>query len=934
MRLEVAPLRCGEAFFGGGDRFARFCLLWHYFRGFARYFTLSPDDIASVLALELSVGQHIVPVIEPAEGFSFVFNGQPSQVVRRWDPQYLELFRTVVGVEPEFFDGREDFEYRTWYESSPVAVYVDGSERRHVALSSEVLGSAWWSDVGVDGERAGWPLEPSYTIADLQEARWVMLAPDCAVEEVVGVAGPCVSIRSGAGNLVCGGEEFRSFFARIRDAPLAVDALSVDDLGPYFWAVSRGVARLLSADGDSLLLFSGWARYAFSRSFLAGNEPVSFEVVGCGADPWVARIGSFLAEGLETDARDVLGGYGCRLGRFLVLGPAADWEPVRKFAEEAHDAGIAWAVLRISPVGITSFAASAGADGCPFCFVGPLRRGNLIQGPVRGGGGRWSSGDDSVLWSGLGQGTDWSSFAQAFDEHVLLAVRAMLGFVGGAQVAFSGCPRFESPQPEMLFYTPDCPVCGDLASGRAVALSSERFDPFAHTTDQVPDLAFDLIASRLSAPLLGVARGFVPVVYGASFDEAHTVLAQGRRVRGVSGRGRPLLSDALASGKGTSSLQAMRSALGELVERTSVEFRSGVDIVRQASFEELREEGECICPPSELARFSPLEFANRSEFDGKAYYQYLVPYPWSEDHMREPLWWTYSRGLLAGTPGMWVPASHVWFNSPLDRPAEERLFDRRYCLADTNGLAAGSTLARALCHASAERIERDALALWWYSGALRERLDITPCPPTWCHGAMQGYVRCDRDLWFLDISTVEPLRVVVAVSCRREPWPGGNYDVTLGAGCAPTLAQACVRALTENIQLMSRDPTRPRVPGYGGPDAADWVKLDPYAASWLRGVCLGSDPIVVESDAVFEDIDDTTFVRLVEVSFTALGVSPHVVDLTRPDLGLPVVRVVCPDLCHFAPHYGDRRLTEEPARRGWDCLFNGTGGLNPLFMIM
>jgi ribosomal protein S12 methylthiotransferase accessory factor YcaO len=42
-----------------------------------------------------------------------------------------------------------------------------------------------------------------------------------------------------------------------------------------------------------------------------------------------------------------------------------------------------------------------------------------------------------------------------------------------------------------------------------------------------------------------------------------------------------------------------------------------------------------------------------------------------------------------------------------------------------------------------------------------------------------------------------------------------------------------------------------------------------------------------------------------------------VLDQTRPDLGLPVVKVIVPGLRHFWARYAPGRLFDVPVRLGW-----------------
>ena len=60
-----------------------------------------------------------------------------------------------------------------------------------------------------------------------------------------------------------------------------------------------------------------------------------------------------------------------------------------------------------------------------------------------------------------------------------------------------------------------------------------------------------------------------------------------------------------------------------------------------------------------------------------------------------------------------------------------------------------------------------------------------------------------------------------------------------------------------------------------------------------------------------------------------LGLETLLLDQTRPDIGLPVCRVVVPGLCHFWRRFGSRRLWEAPVRLGWLAAPTPEVELNP-----
>lgn len=61
----------------------------------------------------------------------------------------------------------------------------------------------------------------------------------------------------------------------------------------------------------------------------------------------------------------------------------------------------------------------------------------------------------------------------------------------------------------------------------------------------------------------------------------------------------------------------------------------------------------------------------------------------------------------------------------------------------------------------------------------------------------------------------------------------------------------------------------------------------------------------------------------------AKGLETLVLDQTRPDLGLHVVRVIVPGLRHFWPRFGPGRLYDIPVQMGWLEKSKTEAQLNP-----
>jgi ribosomal protein S12 methylthiotransferase accessory factor len=70
--------------------------------------------------------------------------------------------------------------------------------------------------------------------------------------------------------------------------------------------------------------------------------------------------------------------------------------------------------------------------------------------------------------------------------------------------------------------------------------------------------------------------------------------------------------------------------------------------------------------------------------------------------------------------------------------------------------------------------------------------------------------------------------------------------------------------------------------------------------------------------------------RIVE----ARGMEMIVLDQTRPEIGLPVVKVIVPGLRHFWARFAPGRLYDVPVRLGWIARSTPEEELNPIPMFL
>jgi ribosomal protein S12 methylthiotransferase accessory factor len=351
------------------------------------------------------------------------------------------------------------------------------------------------------------------------------------------------------------------------------------------------------------------------------------------------------------------------------------------------------------------------------------------------------------------------------------------------------------------------------------------------------------------------------------------------------------------NGKGATRAQAKASAIMEAVERFSAE-ECRLPVIR-ASFLRLRREVEAVNPSELLAPRAPgnLE-ALRLE-------------------------WVLGHDVIADRP-TYVPLNAVV--TPYRPTRAAAAWD-----SSTNGLASGNTRDESLCQALCEVIERDAMALYHASGRLRvvvdsvlEGLGVSPSSaaspshplidlgtlPRRPARLLKRLQRAGLVVYLRDITSdvgVATLHCILA-----EPRGGGRHAIHGGYGCHPDARVAVIRALTEAAQSRAGciQGGREDLPAFAG-EAPPLLDPDQVFGRGPRKAF--HDLPTVEHRWVAEDIA-WLLGRLSSAGFR----QAVVVDLTRLDLGVPVIRVVVPLAETWAAfHLHSRRGTLGPrvARR-------------------
>jgi ribosomal protein S12 methylthiotransferase accessory factor len=471
---------------------------------------------------------------------------------------------------------------------------------------------------------------------------------------------------------------------------------------------------------------------------------------------------------------------------------------------------------------------------------------------------------------------------------------------------------------------PQCAACGHAVyhperQPEPVVIESRRktfIEDGGHRVME-PDETLRNYERHLS-PITGVVSSLQPVevpnpgvihVYmaGDNFATQHSSL--GHLARSLRSRN---------SGKGMTDLQARASGLCEALERYSGGFQ-GTEIRRKAKLKELDGLG---IHPNDCMRFSGQQYAQREAINARHELRFnYVPLPFDEDAEIEwtPVW------SLTHKIHRYVPTEYCYYGYPSP-------WDQRRCVCCSNGSAAGNTLEEAILQGFLELVERDSAALWWYNRVRRPSVALASFEEPYL-AKLEGYLKERRfGLWALDLTSDLGIPVFAALS-RRIDYPEEQIMIGLGAHLDPRIA--VLRAVTELNQMLvllfrSEKITKEALESFG--DASLW--------SWLKTATVANQPYLVPDDNVYpreassyprqwtEDLRDD--VRLCQDLVERRGMEILVLDQTRPDIGLSVVKVIVPGLRHFWPRFAAGRLYDVPVALGWLSKPVSENQLNPV----
>lgn len=270
----------------------------------------------------------------------------------------------------------------------------------------------------------------------------------------------------------------------------------------------------------------------------------------------------------------------------------------------------------------------------------------------------------------------------------------------------------------------------------------------------------------------------------------------------------------------------------------------------------------------------------------------------SRYHADLPMLWIEGVNLLDNQP-LWLPYETVHANFTLPSPPGAGCFS-----PSTNGLASGNHRLEAICHGIFEVIERDAVTLFHRSPgdlAAMQQLDLDTVEAPACREVLRRLDAAGLEIAAFDVTSDIGIPVFYATLLDRHveiSHPG------IGAGCHLAPEVALLRALTEAVQVRMTYITGAR--DDLSPDEFSTLgrtrKLDPVSAMMRENAPTLSFDAVAQPPIGASFAEDLSHVldRL-----KAAGIDQVIsVDLTRPDFGIAVVKMVIPGLEELDDHDG------------------------------
>jgi ribosomal protein S12 methylthiotransferase accessory factor len=228
---------------------------------------------------------------------------------------------------------------------------------------------------------------------------------------------------------------------------------------------------------------------------------------------------------------------------------------------------------------------------------------------------------------------------------------------------------------------------------------------------------------------------------------------------------------------------------------------------------------------------------------------------------------------------------------------------------DSNGCAAGNTLQEAIVQGFLELVERDAYAIWWYNRSQRSEVDLSEFDDSYIRDIKNQFADAGRKLWVLDVTSDLGIPTYVAIMHWMKD---GQENIEFGSGAHFDRRIALLRSLTELSQFLSIG-----LMGGGSGDKSSLDGVTPLRLENYPFLIPASRPTAAPDLGMNVSLDNAREqVEACVAIARRAGYDFLVLDQTRPDVEVPVARVIVPGLRHFYRRFGPGRLYDVPVKLG------------------
>jgi len=348
----------------------------------------------------------------------------------------------------------------------------------------------------------------------------------------------------------------------------------------------------------------------------------------------------------------------------------------------------------------------------------------------------------------------------------------------------------------------------------------------------------------------------------------------------------------VVSGRGKESDEALFSCVMEAIERESSCYRGNESVCRLNSFPAAN-----VVWPDELNLVSARQWASMASWNQRVETPHRLP----DRVERNPdIDWLAAKSVVSGDTVL-VPAPFVLLRHPVATAAG-------LAMPDSSGCAAGASLEDAAIRAFLELVERDAVSIWWYNRLVRPEIDPRLLDDILIEQMMAWSRARNRPVSLLDLTHDFGIPVVAAIAADAD-----GRAPSFGFAASATYTAAARSALGELLQFeISQQLRRTR----------DLTAVPLHWLDWAWIADCHAERHLMPDGKVSAAALQAKQMDSLDLSSCAgrcreLGLDLLMVDLTREEIGIPVVRVIVPGLRSLWPRFAEGRLYQVPHALGW-----------------